>query len=142
MVSGYFDPIHPGHISYIQEASKLGDWLIVVVDGDPRAVKKKGKPFIPAKDRAMIVRAISGVDEVYIEDVDVKHAIMKYKPDILAKGGDRDSRENIPEWDLCEQMGIEVVTGVGADKEWSSSDYLKEWEDFRREQRINILNDN
>lgn len=131
MASGYFDPIHPGHISYLEGAKKLGDILVVVVDGDKRTTKKKGKPFIPAKDRKEIIEALGCVDKVYIEDVDVKESLKRLRPDIFAKGGDRVDKESIPEWDICEELGIRIVTGVGADKKWSSSDYLQDWVDFK-----------
>ena len=130
LASGYFDPIHPGHISYLEEAKKLGDVLIVAVDGDKRAINKKGKPFIPANDRADIIRALRCVDEVVIVDTDIKDALRELKPDIFAKGGDRKDKKTIPEWELCEELGIELVTGVGADKIWSSSNYLEEWIKF------------
>jgi cytidyltransferase-like protein len=130
MVSGYFDPIHPGHISYLEEAKKLGDKLIVIIDGDKRTTKKKGKPFIPAVDRLEIIKALRCVDEAYIEDVDVKESLKRITPDVFAKGGDRVDRESIPEWDLCKELGIEIVTGVGKDKRWSSSDYLEDWAEF------------
>lgn len=131
MASGYFDPIHPGHISYLEEAKKLGDILIVVIDGDKRATMKKGKPFIPAKDRKKIVEALECVDKVYIEDVDIKESLRRLRPDIFAKGGDRMDKESIPEWDVCEELGIRIVTGVGVEKRWSSRDYLQEWVDFK-----------
>lgn len=142
LVSGYFDPIHSGHISYLRSAKRLGDYLIVVIDGDERAVAKKGKPFLPAKVRRDIIKEFKCVDEVYIENNNVKRALKKFKPDIFAKGGDRNSAENIPEWEFCKEMGIEVVTGVGKTVKTKSSDYLQEWIDFKnREERVGILND-
>ena len=138
MVSGYFDPIHPGHISYMREASKLGEELIVVIDGDERTAAKKGKPFMPAEDRKVIIEALDFVDFVYIENVNVKEALKRFMPRIFAKGGDRTGPENIPEWDLCEELGIEIVTGVGADKEWSSRTYLQDWADFKRPFQKNL----
>lgn len=133
MVSGYFDPIHSGHMSYIRGASKLGDRLIVVIDGDDRTVQKKGKSFLPASVRKDIIKEFRCVDKVYIENKNVIRALKKFKPDIFAKGGDRDSKENIPEWDFCQERGIEIVTGVGCEKTTSSSNYLKEWEEFAKE---------
>jgi len=63
-VSGAFDPIHIGHIRYIQEAAKLGDRLVVILNGDDFLLKKKGFVFMPFEDRKEIVQALKGVDEV------------------------------------------------------------------------------
>jgi D-beta-D-heptose 7-phosphate kinase/D-beta-D-heptose 1-phosphate adenosyltransferase len=139
--SGYFDPIHPGHISCILEAQKFGDIMVVIIDGDTRAINKKGKPFIPAKDRAEIVDAIKGVDYVVIHEdpnaTNCAEAIELIRPDIFAKGGDRNDKDrNDPnsglkvEADLIESYGGRIEYGVGKDKVWSSSNYLQEWVDF------------
>lgn len=132
-VSGGFDPIHPGHISHIVEASKLGDVLVVILNCDRFLISKKGKPFIPATDRADIVDSIKGVDYVYIFETDsytVDKALEDIKPDIFAKGGDRIDKESIPEWDTCIKNSIKLVPNVGAEKKWSSRNYLKDWEEF------------
>lgn len=139
--SGYFDPIHPGHISCIQESKKFGDILIVIVDGDKRAIRKKGKPFIPSNDRAEIVDSIKGVDIVIIYDeVESKglgKALNIIKPDIFTKGGDRNEKDrNDPnsglkeEADIIEAYGGTIKYGVGKEKVWSSSNYLDEWVKF------------
>jgi D-beta-D-heptose 7-phosphate kinase/D-beta-D-heptose 1-phosphate adenosyltransferase len=141
LVSGYFDPIHSGHMSYLREAKKLGDYLIVVIDGDDRTKAKKGKPFLPAKVRRDIIKEFKFVDKVYIENDNVKRALKKFKPDIFAKGWDRKSRETIPEWDFCHQMGIEIRTGVGQTVKTKSSDYLREWVDFYIEEHPEVIYD-
>ena len=145
MVGGYFDPIHPGHIKYFQEAKKLGTWLIVAIDGNERTINKKGAYFMPAEDRAEIIKALECVDEVYIENVDIKEALRHHMPDIFCKSGDRNSRETIPEWGLCDELGIEVkiVEITEGIKKYSSSDYLKHWEEhfLNKEDRIKLLND-
>lgn len=132
--SGWFDPIHPGHISCIREASKLGDILVVVVNGDNQAKIKKGKAFIPAKERAYIVDSLKDVDYTVIYDSEVTKDCVKalgiIKPNIFAKGGDRDDRSKIPEADVVEMNGGEIVYNVGDPKMWSSSNYLQEWVDF------------
>jgi rfaE bifunctional protein nucleotidyltransferase chain/domain len=135
--SGFFDPIHPGHISCLTESKKLGDVLIVIVDGDQRAVIKKGKPFIPEKDRAYIVDHIKGVDYVTIynhptEDNCIE-AIRIIKPDIFTKGGDRISGKEVPEAKVVEEYGGEVIYNVGDPKIWSSSNYLEEWVNFKKQ---------
>jgi cytidyltransferase-like protein len=137
--SGFFDPIHPGHVSCILEAKKFGDILVVIVDGDSICVTKKGKPFIPEKDRADIVDAIKGVDYVVIYDhptrYDVAEALDIVKPDIFAKGGDRDKEDAksgpvFLENEVLKENNGRVEFNVGAKKIWSSSNYLQEWVDF------------
>ena len=66
-VSGYFDPIHVGHLEYLQLASKLGDKLIVIVNNNHQAKLKKGEFFIHEKDRIQIVAALRCVDEVFFK---------------------------------------------------------------------------
>lgn len=139
--SGYFDPIHPGHISCILESKKYGDILVVVLDGDTRCINKKGKPFIPATDRAEIVDAIKGVDYVIIHEnpkaTNCAEVLEVVKPEVFTKGGDRDDKNrNDPnsglkiEADLIESYGGRIEYGVGKEKVWSSSNYLQEWVDF------------
>ena len=138
---GWFDPLHPGHASLIMESKKLGDILVVLVNGDQMAATKKGKPFMPAQDRADIVDCIKGVDYTVIYDHPTEYSILGglqiIKPDVFAKGGDRDLKDaddpNSPvnkERAFIESYGGQIVYGVGKDKVWSSSNYLQEWVDF------------
>ena len=115
MVSGGFDPIHIGHIRYIQEAKALGDRLVVVLNNDNWLRLKKGKEFMPEKERKEILEALSDVDEVIIschdkasKDRSVCAEIMKIKPNIFANGGDKFA-DNIPEFKLCNELGINMV---------------------------------
>ena len=64
IVSGYFDPIHVGHLEYLQMASQLGDTLLVIINNDEQAILKKGESFMSEKDRMEIVFALECVDEV------------------------------------------------------------------------------
>jgi D-beta-D-heptose 7-phosphate kinase/D-beta-D-heptose 1-phosphate adenosyltransferase len=129
--SGGFDPIHPGHISSLQECGQLGDVVVAVVNGDAFLRAKKGKPFQDLETRCLIVSAIRGVDYVVPFEIDddqtVREALRRLRPDVFAKGGDRVDKTSIPEWDVCEELGIDVVTGVGDDKRWSSSWFLDDW---------------
>ena len=135
--SGGFDPIHPGHISSIQESARYGDVVVVVVNGDAFLTAKKGKPFQDLETRCLIVSAVRGVDCVIpfeIEhDTTVREALRRLRPHVFTKGGDRVDHTSIPEWDVCQQLGIEVVSGVGADKRWSSSWFLDDWSRHRGE---------
>lgn len=133
LTSGGFDCLHSGHISsFLEGATKVGK-LIVVVNGDEFLRRKKGRPFMPLKVRTQIVSAIQGVDYAIPftatdpEDMGVGEAIEIIRPNYFLKGGDRTNAENIPEWDVCEKVGATILTGVGDDKFWSSSDFLREW---------------
>lgn len=128
--SGGWDPIHPGHVSCIVESKQYGDTLVAVVNGDWFLTNKKGRPFMPVMDRCQIVSAIRGVDFVVrydAEETTVSGALEIIKPNVFTKGGDRTAPSNIPEWATCVRLGIQVITGVGYSKQWSSSDYLKRW---------------
>ena len=65
-VSGYFDPIHVGHLDYLEMSKKLGDYLVVIVNNNEQCVLKKGKPFMDEMDRLRIVESFSVVDEVFL----------------------------------------------------------------------------
>ena len=122
-VSGYFDPIHVGHIEYINNAKKLGDWLVVKVNNNNQCALKKGKYFMDEKDRVLIVKNIKAVDEVFLsidEDKTVCKSLKKVNPDVFANGGDRKNYE-IPESKVCKENNIQIIDGLG-DKIRSSSD--------------------
>jgi len=122
-ISGYFDPIHVGHLEYIEMSKKLGDYLIVIVNNNKQCVLKKGKPFMDEMDRMKIVKAIKWVDEVFLsvdEDGTVCESLEKIKPDVFTNGGDRHNTE-CPEAVICRKYEIELLDGMG-DKIRSSSD--------------------
>ena len=122
-ISGYFDPIHVGHLEYIIEAKKLGDKLIVIVNNNHQCVLKKGKPFMDENDRVTIVSSIKYVDEVFLsidKDKTVCKSLEKIKPTIFANGGDRKNYE-IPESVICNKYNIQIIDGLG-EKIRSSSD--------------------
>lgn len=122
-ISGYFDPIHVGHLEYINMAKKLGDKLVVIVNNNYQCELKKGKPFMDEKDRVTIVSNLKNVDEVFLsvdKDKTVCASLEKIKPDIFANGGDRKNYE-IPESVICKKYDIKIIDGLG-DKIRSSSD--------------------
>jgi cytidyltransferase-like protein len=122
-ISGYFDPIHVGHLEYINMAKKLGDKLVVIVNNNYQCELKKGKPFMDEKDRVTIVSNLKNVDEVFLsidKDKTVCASLEKIKPDIFANGGDRKNYE-IPESVICKKYNIKIIDGLG-DKIRSSSD--------------------
>jgi D-beta-D-heptose 7-phosphate kinase/D-beta-D-heptose 1-phosphate adenosyltransferase len=134
VASGGFDPLHPGHASNLLEAKKLGDTLIAVVNGDAFLCAKKGKAFQDLKTRCQIVSFVRGVDYVVPFEIEndptVREALRRLRPHVFAKGGDRAAPHLVPEWAVCQELGIEIVFGVGASKEWSSSNFLKDWGEF------------
>ena len=122
-ISGYFDPIHVGHLEYINMAKKLGDKLVVIVNNNYQCELKKGKPFMDEKDRVTIISNLKNVDEVFLsidKDKTVCASLEKIKPDIFANGGDRKNYE-IPESVICKKYDIKIIDGLG-EKIRSSSD--------------------
>ena len=142
VVSGGFDPIHSGHISYINAAKKYGDYLIVALNSDEWLKEKKGKAFMSFEERKSILENLKNVDEVIGFDDDDKgsamKALLKAKnkyPEAqitFCNGGDR-GKDNIPEMEV---EGINFQFSVGGDdKKNSSSWILKEWQ-YESEDRI------
>ena len=121
-VSGYFDPIHIGHLEYLRMAKELGDSLVVIINNNHQCKLKKGKYFMDENDRVEIVKALRFVDEVFLSvdnDRTVCKSLEKIKPDIFANGGDRATSE-VPEIPVCKKFNIKMVDGLG-DKIRSSS---------------------
>lgn len=137
--SGFFDPLHPGHASIITESKKFGDILVIVVNGDMQCITKKGKPFMPAKDRAYIVDSLKNVDYTVIYDHPTRYDSCEpleiIKPDVFTKGGDRDEKKKVPEAEVVEKYGGRVEYNVGDPKIWSSSNYLEEWVEFNKNRK-------
>ena len=124
-VSGGFDPIHIGHIRMIKDASRYGD-VMVIVNSDEWLMRKKGYVFMPWKERAEIMGNIKGVrivTEVDDSDGTVCQALSRHKPDVFANGGDR-KKNNTPEMDLCEEIGIQMMWAVGGNNKSQSSSWL------------------
>lgn len=134
--SGGFDPVHPGHLSCIQESKKYGDTVVVIVNGDSFLRSKKGKPFMDLKTRVEIMSYVRGIDYIIPFEIEndqtVIQALRKIRPHVFTKGGDRIDETSIPEWDTCIEHDIKVISGVGYDKLWSSSDFLKSWVDHHK----------
>ena len=129
IASGYFDPLHVGHIEYFKMAKELGDTLVVILNNRKQALLKKGDEFMDQKDRMEIIFHLDMVDEVLLstdEDASVCKSlelVAQFKPMselIFCKGGDRDA-SNSPEVKVCSELGIEFTQGLGK-KIRSSSD--------------------
>ena len=131
-VSGGFDPLHYGHVRMIQEAKKLGDELVVILNNDDRLAHKKGFVFMHEEERKEIIEAIKGVDRVVItdhkpkdEDRSVCRALRDIKPDIFANGGDRHpDGDPILEAELCKELDIKMIYNVGQGGKVQSSSWL------------------
>jgi D-beta-D-heptose 7-phosphate kinase/D-beta-D-heptose 1-phosphate adenosyltransferase len=126
LISGGFDPLHSGHMDYIEGAAQLGN-VVIALNSDAWLIRKKGFKVLDFDTRFRILNALGCVDWVYaVDDTDgsVCQAIRRIKPDIFANGGDRFA-DNIPEKKLCEEMGIEMVFNVGGGKKDSSSQIAK-----------------
>ena len=124
--SGYFNPLHKGHVEYLEKAKSLGNYLVVIVNSDHQRALKGSKEFMKEDERMAIVAALRCVDEVIIaidKDATVCETLRVVKPQIFAKGGDRFTSE-IPEAAVCNELGIEMVDGLG-EKIQSSSWLLK-----------------
>ena len=142
VVSGGFDPLHSGHISYFNSSKSFGDYLIVALNSDDWLINKKGKSFMPINERRIIIENLSVVDEV-IDFKDDSYGscslglekIKQLYPKseiIFCNGGDRNNK-NIPEMKV---KGIRFEFGVGGvDKKNSSSWILKDFK-YDSEDRV------
>ena len=133
IVSGYFNPLHKGHIEYFNNAKALGDYLIVIVNNDNQRALKGSASFQQADERRFIVSNVKSVDQVFlsIDEDRTVCATIKYIHEQLhqdfklafANGGDQNN-DSIPEVSVCQELGIQLVDGLG-DKIQSSSWLLK-----------------
>lgn len=131
ILSGYFNPLHVGHIEYFQEAKKIADELIVIVNNDFQRKLKGSKEFMHENERVLIIKSLKIVDKVYLSidnDKSVKNTIgMIYKEVgndyelIFGNGGDQEN-SSIPEANVCQNLGIILVDGLG--KKIQSSSWL------------------
>jgi cytidyltransferase-like protein len=122
IVSGYFNPLHKGHLEYLNEAKKIADKLIVIVNNDSQRELKGSKAFQDEEERVAIISNLKAVDEVVLSiDKDrtvcktIKLIVEKHKKDYevaFANGGDQ-TNETIPEVAVCEELGVTLIDGLG-----------------------------
>ncbi len=131
-VSGGFDPVHIGHVRMFNEAKKLGDVLVVIINNDNWLKKKKGYAFMPESERKEIIESFAAVDRVFLTehtpntaDRSVCEALRKIRPHIFANGGDRFA-DNIPEVAVCAEIGAKLIFNVGSGGKVQSSSWLIE----------------
>ncbi len=130
IVSGYFNPVHKGHIEYLTRSKALGDFLYVIVNNDYQRELKGSKPFMVADERKLIIESFKFVDKAMVA-VDTEKTVnesikfivneigSQFNKIIFANGGDQ-NRNTVGETQLCKELGIELADGLG-DKIQSSS---------------------
>jgi D-beta-D-heptose 7-phosphate kinase/D-beta-D-heptose 1-phosphate adenosyltransferase len=133
IVSGYFNPIHKGHLEYFHNAKSLSEELFVIVNSDLQRDLKGSKAFQDEEERMIIVSSIKGVDKAILS-IDKDRTVCKTIEKIankfsekyelsFANGGDQNN-DTIPEKPICEKLGVSLIDGLG-DKIQSSSWLLK-----------------
>ena len=133
IVSGYFNPLHKGHLEYLNQAKAIADKLIVIVNNDHQRALKGSKAFQDQEERVIIISNLKAVDEVVLSiDQDrtvcemIRYISEKFGKDYdlaFANGGDQ-SNETIPEVSVCEELGIALLDGLG--EKIQSSSWLLE----------------
>lgn len=130
IVSGYFNPIHKGHIEYLKRSKELGDFLYVIVNNEHQRELKGSKAFMIDEERKIVLESIKYVDKAMVA-IDTERTVnesikfimnevgSEFNRYIFANGGDQ-NRSTIGETKLCEELGIELADGLG-DKIQSSS---------------------
>ena len=135
IVSGFFNPLHGGHLDMIEAAKKMGDHLVVIVNNDEQQIEKKGKIILDEQNRARLLRALRDVDEVIIgidpagnhwpSTKTLEFVANQYQGEelVFANGGDRPDPEALPgpEAEMCRKKGIKMVFGVGGNEKFDSS---------------------
>ncbi len=133
IVSGYFNPLHKGHVEYFHLAKAKGDQLFVIVNNDYQRNLKGSKEFMLEQERVLLVNELAIVDQVFLsidKDRTVSNTLENIHKEysesfelFFANGGDQ-KNESIPESIICKQVGIKLLDGLG-DKIQSSSWLLK-----------------
>ncbi len=134
IVSGYFNPLHKGHIEYFHNAKKHGEILFVILNNDNQRLLKGSKKFMDQEERMIILKELKVIDKVFLSidtDKSVSSTIEKIYKEFsnefilfFANGGDQ-KNDSIPESLVCKRYGIRLIDGLG-DKVQSSSWILKD----------------
>ena len=130
IVSGYFNPLHGGHLNLFEAAKGMGDRLVVIVNNDKQQLLKKGKIILDEENRTRLISALRVVDETVLsvdEDPPVINTLQKvadmFEGDelIFCNGGDRSTTDDIPETEVCKKNNIQLVFEVGDTEKFDSS---------------------
>lgn len=133
VVSGYFNPIHGGHIKMLEAAKDYGDKVLVIVNNDNQQKLKKGKIIMSESERLYVIKAIRYVDEAMLsEELKDDPSITKTLENVakkygdmysitFANGGDRDSSKEVPETSVCEKYNIAMIFDMGGNEKLNSS---------------------
>ena len=122
IVSGYFNPIHKGHIEYFINAKKIADYLIVIVNNDFQRKIKQSKEFMLEDERIFIVKNLKMVDECYmsvdkdrtvINTIELIHNKLNHQYDLYFGNGGDQNNEIIPERDICDKLSIKLIDNLG-----------------------------
>ncbi len=130
ILSGFFNPLHGGHLDMIEEGARLGDKLVVIVNNDVQQHLKKGKIILDENNRLRLISALKHVDDAVLSIdqqppvIETLRIIAKEHPNdelIFANGGDRSSAKVVPETGVCEEFGIQMLYGIGGNQKADSS---------------------
>jgi len=148
IISGYFNPLHVGHLDYIKSAKNNCDFLFVIVNNDEQVSIKGSVPFMNERDRLRIVSCLRDVDlallscdadSTVVKSIEAIHSNFIVSPFFdkldtstitFMNGGDR-KEGNVPEMDICNELGITMIYGTGGDKVESSSRLINRLERSR-----------
>jgi cytidyltransferase-like protein len=133
IVSGYFNPVHKGHIEYFNKSKEHGDKLYVIVNNDKQRELKGSKEFQDEDERMFIIQNLKMVDRVFLsvdtdrtvcKTIELIHSLGDREDEFFfANGGDQNNN-SIPETPICDWLGVKLIDGLG-DKIQSSSWLLK-----------------
>lgn len=130
IVSGYFNPLHGGHLNLFEAAREYGDRLVVIVNNDTQQMLKKGKIILDENNRMRLIEALEVVNEAFLsvdQDPTVVESLQvvadSFKEDelIFCNGGDRNTTNEIPETEVCRRNNIKMIFEVGDKEKFDSS---------------------
>ena len=135
ITSGYYNPLHVGHVRYLTQAKALGDVHVAIINNDAQVRLKGSVPFMSEQERLEILSALKAVDIAVLSlDTDgtvcrtIRNVVGEFSREgvtwVFAKGGDR-VESNIPEKKLCQEMGIALAFNIGGGKIQSSSTLIR-----------------
>jgi|TARA_Y200000002_G_scaffold95363_1_gene77007 cytidyltransferase-like protein len=122
IVSGYFNPVHKGHIEYFMNAKKIANYLIVIVNNDYQRKIKQSKEFMLEDERIFIVKNLQMVDKCYmsidkdrtvINTIELIYNELNHKYDLYFGNGGDQNNDIIPERDICDKLSIKLIDNLG-----------------------------